>query len=243
MIGILITNFGNVIAEFAGIAGSMELFGSPRYYLRAHLCRDRLADRRQGPVQEGGEGISRRFFFLHHLHICRSSGQAGMDGGAQSHHQASAHGALSSRLRISTWSSAWSAPPSRPGCSSICSRRSSRKESRGGSTKPRKLDVIVGCIFTDVVAWFIIVACAATLYLHGHRDIRDAADAAQALASPGGRLRLHLVFAWDSSTRRCLRLRFCRSRPPTRSVKDWASNRAWNANSPKRPSSTGSIPC
>src|SRR5215471_14540175 len=32
VIGILITNFGNVIAEFAGIAGSMELFGIPKYY-------------------------------------------------------------------------------------------------------------------------------------------------------------------------------------------------------------------
>src|SRR5579863_8263300 len=31
MIGILITNFGNVITEFAGIAGSMELFGVPKY--------------------------------------------------------------------------------------------------------------------------------------------------------------------------------------------------------------------
>ena len=30
-------------------------------------------------------------------------------------------------------------------------------------------DVIIGCLFTDVVAWFIIVACAATLYLHGAR--------------------------------------------------------------------------
>ena len=27
MIGILITNFGNVVGEFAGIAGSLELFG------------------------------------------------------------------------------------------------------------------------------------------------------------------------------------------------------------------------
>ncbi len=49
-----------------------------------------------------------------------------------------------------------------------------------------RLDVIVGCIFTDVVAWFIIVACAATLYLHGMRDIRDAADAAQALRPLAG---------------------------------------------------------
>jgi len=29
-----------------------------------------------------------------------------------------------------------------------------------------RLDVIVGSLFTDIVAWFIIVACAATLYVH-----------------------------------------------------------------------------
>src|SRR6202140_2925912 len=52
--------------------------------------------------------------------------------------------------------------------------------------KTSKLDVILGCIFTDVVAWFIIVACAATLYLHGHHDIRDAADGAQALRPLAG---------------------------------------------------------
>src|SRR5450432_391475 len=31
MLGILITNFGNVIAEFVGIAGSMGLFGVSKY--------------------------------------------------------------------------------------------------------------------------------------------------------------------------------------------------------------------
>jgi Mn2+/Fe2+ NRAMP family transporter len=47
--------------------------------------------------------------------------------------------------------------------------------------KASRLDVITGCIFTDIVAWFIIVACAATLYVHGFRDIKYASDAAQAL--------------------------------------------------------------
>src|SRR5207302_3683480 len=32
MIGILLINFGNVVGEFAGIAGSMELFGVERIY-------------------------------------------------------------------------------------------------------------------------------------------------------------------------------------------------------------------
>jgi Mn2+/Fe2+ NRAMP family transporter len=47
-------------------------------------------------------------------------------------------------------------------------------------------DVILGCLFTDVVAWFIIVACAATLYANGHHNISDAADAAQALRPLAG---------------------------------------------------------
>src|SRR6201993_5642773 len=32
MLGILITNFGNVVTEFIGIATSLELFGLPRIY-------------------------------------------------------------------------------------------------------------------------------------------------------------------------------------------------------------------
>ena len=52
--------------------------------------------------------------------------------------------------------------------------------------KASRLDVVTGCIFTDVVAWFIIVACAATLYVHGFRDIKYAADAAQALKPLAG---------------------------------------------------------
>jgi Mn2+/Fe2+ NRAMP family transporter len=49
-----------------------------------------------------------------------------------------------------------------------------------------QIDVIAGCIFTDVVAWFIIVACAATLYVHGYHNISDAKDAAQALRPLAG---------------------------------------------------------
>ena len=60
--------------------------------------------------------------------------------------------------------------------------------------KASRLDVIVGSIFTDVVAWFIIVACAATLYLHGIRDIPDASVAAKAMEPLAGRYAF-LLFA------------------------------------------------
>ncbi|MGD0950149.1 MAG: Nramp family divalent metal transporter [Candidatus Binatia bacterium] len=47
-------------------------------------------------------------------------------------------------------------------------------------------DVVVGCVVTDVVALFIIVACAATLYTH-HISIQSAQDAALALAPLAGK--------------------------------------------------------
>jgi NRAMP (natural resistance-associated macrophage protein)-like metal ion transporter len=52
--------------------------------------------------------------------------------------------------------------------------------------KTSRLDVIVGSIFTDVVAWFIIVACAATLFTHGIKDIPDASVAALAMKPLAG---------------------------------------------------------
>ncbi|HYP08557.1 MAG TPA: divalent metal cation transporter [Bryobacteraceae bacterium] len=44
-----------------------------------------------------------------------------------------------------------------------------------------RIEVIVGCIVMSVIAFFIIVACAGAIYENGPRDIKDAADAAQAL--------------------------------------------------------------
>ena len=52
--------------------------------------------------------------------------------------------------------------------------------------KASRMDVIVGCIMTDVVAFFIIVACGATLFAHGVK-INDAADAAKALEPLAGK--------------------------------------------------------
>jgi Mn2+/Fe2+ NRAMP family transporter len=56
-----------------------------------------------------------------------------------------------------------------------------------------RFEVVVGCILTDVVAFFIIVACAGAIWAHGPRDIKDAADAAVAL-KPFGQY-AYLLFA------------------------------------------------
>jgi NRAMP (natural resistance-associated macrophage protein)-like metal ion transporter len=52
--------------------------------------------------------------------------------------------------------------------------------------KMSRWDVIAGCFMTQIVAFFIIVACGATLYLNGIHDINDAADAAAALKPLAG---------------------------------------------------------
>ncbi len=48
-----------------------------------------------------------------------------------------------------------------------------------------RIDTIIGSLFTDVVAAFIIIACAATLYAHG-QTINSAEDAAVALRPLAG---------------------------------------------------------
>jgi Mn2+/Fe2+ NRAMP family transporter len=50
-----------------------------------------------------------------------------------------------------------------------------------------RLDVIVGCVVTDVIAFFIVVACGATIYHSPNHDITDVAQAALALKPFAGK--------------------------------------------------------
>ncbi len=49
-----------------------------------------------------------------------------------------------------------------------------------------RIDVIVGSVFAIIIAWFIVVACAATLFVHGMGAIQVAADAAEAMRPLAG---------------------------------------------------------
>jgi NRAMP (natural resistance-associated macrophage protein)-like metal ion transporter len=44
-----------------------------------------------------------------------------------------------------------------------------------------RIEVIVGCVMTAVIAFFIIVACAGAIWKFGPKDIKDATEAAQGL--------------------------------------------------------------
>jgi NRAMP (natural resistance-associated macrophage protein)-like metal ion transporter len=60
--------------------------------------------------------------------------------------------------------------------------------------KASRLDVIIGCLFAAVVAWFIVVACAATLHSAGKFNIETGSQAAEALRPLAGEY-AYLLFA------------------------------------------------
>jgi NRAMP (natural resistance-associated macrophage protein)-like metal ion transporter len=180
MIGILLTNFGNVISEFAGIAGSLELFGLSKYYtvpicgLIVWLI---VVKGQYKSVEKIFLGAS--FFYLTYIVTGVLAKPAWGD-------------ALRATVTIPT-RAAWLqdgylymviglvgttiAPWMQFYLqSSIVEKGVTKRQLRAS-----QIDVITGCIFVDLVAWFIIVACAATLYVHGYHNINRPEDAAQAL--------------------------------------------------------------
>ena len=85
MLGLVITNFGNVVAEFAGIAGSLELFHISRY-ISVPVCRgDGVAAGGEGHLQERGKGFPGSVVFLLRLHHRRRACRSPLEGGFRRH--------------------------------------------------------------------------------------------------------------------------------------------------------------
>jgi len=185
MLGILITNFGNVVGEFIGIVGSMGLFGVSKY-IAVPICAVivwLIAVKGQYKSVEK-VFLAASFFYVTYIFagaLAKPAWIEAMKATVKPPQMAAfRQGAYLYMVigivgtTIAPWMQFYLQ-------SSIVEKGVTRRQ-----YNTSRLDVIVGCIFTDVVAWFIIVACAATLYLHGNRDIRDAADAAQALRPLAG---------------------------------------------------------
>src|ERR1039458_6217960 len=185
MLGILITNFGNIIAEFAGIAGSMELFGISKYYsvpVCAVIVWLIVVKGQYKSVEK--VFLAASFFYITYIFAGVLAKPAWIEAlmatvkppqlaaFKQDSYLYMVIGVVGTT--IAPWMQFYLQ-------SSIVEKGVTRRQ-----YKTSQWDVIVGCIFTDVVAWFIIVACAATLFVHGHHEIRDAADAAQALRPLAG---------------------------------------------------------
>jgi Mn2+/Fe2+ NRAMP family transporter len=193
MLALVITNFGNVVAEFAGVASSLELFGLSKYIVvpAAALVVWLLV------VKGTYANIEKIFLTASVFYVCYI---------------------VAGVLAHPDWKAAAIATVSRPKDvgirnygylymvigligttiapwmqfylqASIVEKGVTARQYRAS-----RWDVILGCLFTDVVAWFIIVACAATLFATGRHEVRDAADAAQALRPLAGEY-AYLLFA------------------------------------------------
>ena len=180
MVGILIVNFGNIFAEFAGIAGSLELFGLSKY-ITVPLCAVivwLIVVKGQYKSVEK-VFLAASFFYLTYIFAGILAKPAWKDALIATVVPPPKHQLLQREYlfmfiaTVGTTIAPWMQFYLQ---SSIVEKGVTRRQ-----YKTSRLDVITGCIFTDIVAWFIIVACAATLYVHGYHKIADAKDAAQAL--------------------------------------------------------------
>src|SRR3954447_13283070 len=180
MLTLVVTNFGNVVAEFAGVASSLELFGWSKYIVVPVAAAIVWALVVRGTY----DSIEKIFLAASAFYVCYI---------------------IAGVLARPDWKAAAFATVTRPQAAgirnygylymvialigttiapwmqfylqaSIVEKGITERQYRAS-----RWDVIIGCLFTDVVAWFIIVACAATLYASGRHNIDSAADAAQAL--------------------------------------------------------------
>ena len=185
MIGILIINFGNVVTEFIGIATSLELFGLSRF-ITVPVCAVivwLIVVKGQYKSVEK-VFLAASFFYVTYIFAGILAHPLWKDATVATF-KPPALGAFRDQAylfmvigvvgtTIAPWMQFYLQ-------SSIVEKGVTKR-----GFKASRLDVVTGCVFTDVVAWFIIVACAATLYVHGFRDIKYAADAAQALKPLAG---------------------------------------------------------
>ena len=185
MILLVIVNFGNVIAEFSGIAGSMQLFHIPKY-ASVPVCAVLV----WALVVKGNYKSVEKIFLIASVFYIAYIITGVLSG-------PNWHLALVETIKL---------PPRQvwrdrdyvymtvgvigttitPWMQFYLQSSIVEKGVTVRQLKASRLDVIVGSIFTDIVAWFIVVACAATLFTHGIRDINIPADAANAMKPLAG---------------------------------------------------------
>src|SRR5207237_6666460 len=102
-------------------------------------------------------------------------------------------------------------------------------------------DVFLGTFFLNLIAFFIVVCCGATLYTHGIHDLRDAGQAASALAPIAGRLAT-VLFAVGLFNASCLGAIVVPLSTAYAVTEALDGNRGWGAARARRRSSTASSP-
>lgn len=179
--GMLFVDIGNTMTEFAGVAGSMEIFGISKY-----VSVPLTAVGVWFLVVKGTYKFAERIFLIFSAFLLTYVVSAilakpdwGAVGTAIIHPKIQADTAYISMVigLVGTTVAPW-----------MQFYMQSSVIEKGLKLDDWKLtlaDVVVGCLLTVVVAFFIMVACASTLHAHGI-EIEKASDAARALAPLAG---------------------------------------------------------
>jgi NRAMP (natural resistance-associated macrophage protein)-like metal ion transporter len=180
-VALILANLGNVIAEFAGIAASLEIFQVPRW-----LSVPLAALAVWYLILKGTARFVERVFLVacfFYVAYPLSGFLARPQWGAVLLETVTPH---------VEWSGAYMAmvvgvvgTTIAPWMQFYLQSAVVEKRIKVEDYALSRLDVIVGCIFTDVVAFFIVVACAVTLHQAGVK-VETADQAALALAPLAG---------------------------------------------------------
>ncbi|MGB6973323.1 MAG: Nramp family divalent metal transporter [Terracidiphilus sp.] len=185
MVLLVIVNYTNVVTEFIGIAGSLHLFHVSKF-ISVPVCAALV----WALVFRGDYKSTEKIFLLASLVYI-----AYIFAGVLS--QPSWHDALLATVKLPK-GNVWRdkayvymaiavvgttiTPWMQFYLQSSIVEKGIRVKDYGAS----RFDVIIGSFFTDLIAWFIVVACAATLYVHGMGSIQVASDAAEAMRPLAG---------------------------------------------------------
>jgi len=189
-IGLLISNIVNTTTEFAGVAGSMEIFGVSKYIsvpVAAVLV--------WILVVKGTYQIAERIFLIFSASLLTyvvSALMAKPDWGEIG--SAVVRPGISLNTQSLTMIIALVGTTIAPWMQFYMQATVIEKGIKINDYKYTVVDIIVGCIITVVVAFFIMVACGSTLFPNGI-VISEAKDAALSLEPLAGRLASH-VFAF-----------------------------------------------
>ena len=185
MLLLIFVNFGNVMAEFSGIAGSLQLFHLTKY-ISVPVCAFLV----WALVVKGDYKVVEKIFLFASV-VYLAYIVAGVLG------RPDWHEAMIQTIKLPP-RSAWSdqeylymtigviGTTITPWMQFYLQSSIVEKGITVRQYKASRLDVIIGSVFTDIVAWFIVVVCAATLFTHGMRRIDQVADAAEAMRPIAG---------------------------------------------------------
>jgi NRAMP (natural resistance-associated macrophage protein)-like metal ion transporter len=193
MLALVATNFFNIMAEFAGIASSFELFHVSKF-ISVPLCAFIV----WGVVVHGTyRSVEKVFLMASGFYV------AYVVSGILAHPDWKAaalstltrpesvgfrnYGYLSMAISlVGTTIAPWMQFYLQ---ASVVEKGVTARQYRAS-----RWDVIIGCLFAAIVAWFIVVACAATLHSVGKYEIETGADAAMAFRPLAGEY-AYLLFA------------------------------------------------